>query len=102
MDPKIIDDIANRLHNALPSGIRTLQDDFEKNLRSALQAAFSKLDLVTREEFDVQQQVLLRTRERLDAMTQRVEALEEKVLGKKASEPSDTVTADSDVNMDGG
>jgi BMFP domain-containing protein YqiC len=101
MDPKIIDDIANRLHNAMPSGMRTLQGDLEKNLRAAIQSALAKLDLVTREEFDVQTQVLLRTRERLDAMTRRVEALEKQVLGKgrNEAEPAEPL---SDNDMDGG
>ncbi len=102
MDPKIIDDIANRLHNAMPSGLRTLQGDLEKNVRAAVQAALAKLDLVTREEFEVQQQVLLRTRERLDAMTARVETLEEKVLGKKASSKSEPIDSGSDSDNDGG
>lgn len=96
MDPKLFDDLANRLSAAMPNSMRTLQDDLDKNIRAALQNALGKLDLVTREEFEVQAQVLLRTRERLDAMTQRVTALEEQLLDA-SSRPKTT-----DQDMDGG
>lgn len=96
MDPKLFDDLANRLSAAMPNSMRTLQDDLDKNIRAALQNALGKLDLVTREEFEVQAQVLLRTRERLDAMTQRVTALEEQLLDA-GSRPKTT-----DQDMDGG
>ena len=51
-------------------------NDIEKNLRALLSSAFSRLDLVTREEFDVQQEVLCRTRERLQQMEARVAEME--------------------------
>jgi hypothetical protein len=53
-----------------------MQADAEKNIRSALTATFNKLDLVTREEYDVQTQVLQRTREKLEALEKRVAELE--------------------------
>jgi hypothetical protein len=61
--------------------------DLEKNLRAVLQSVFSKLDLVTREEFDVQQAVLLRTREKLEALEAKVAALEAR-QGGEAGEDS--------------
>lgn len=76
VDPKILDDLAKRLADAVPSGIRDLQRDLEKNFRAVLQAAFAKLDLVTREEFDVQTAVLNRTRTKLDALEQQVADME--------------------------
>lgn len=76
MDPKIVDDLARRVSAALPEAFRTLQTDVDQNFRSALQAALSRLDLVTREEFDVQAAVLRRTRERLEAMEERISELE--------------------------
>lgn len=76
LDPKILDDLAKRLADAVPSGIRDLQRDLEKNFRAVLQAAFAKLDLVTREEFDVQTAVLNRTRTKLDALEQQVADME--------------------------
>lgn len=70
---KIFDEISGKLGQALAD---SPAKDIEKNLRAVLQGVFAKLDLVTREEFDVQQAVLLRTREKLDAMEARVAALE--------------------------
>ncbi len=65
IDPKHLDDLAQRLADSVPSGLRILQDDVKHNLRGTLEAGLSRLDLVTREEFDVQAAVLARTRERL-------------------------------------
>lgn len=83
VDPKILDDLAKRLADAVPSGIRDLQRDLEKNFRAVLQGVFSKLDLVTREEFDVQTAVLNRTRTKLDALEQQVADME-KLLKNQA------------------
>jgi BMFP domain-containing protein YqiC len=77
VDPKIIDDLARRLADSVPESLRALQMDLDQNLKAALQAGLGKLDLVTREEFDVQQGVLRRTRERLEALEARLEALEQ-------------------------
>ncbi|EMF4671658.1 ubiquinone biosynthesis accessory factor UbiK [Providencia stuartii] len=91
LDPKKIEQVARQIQGALPKGVRDLGEDFDKKLRSLLQSQLSKLDLVSREEFDIQTQVLLRTREKLAQMEQRVKALEErfgesKVLEEKPSE----------------
>ena len=76
MDPKVIDDLARRLSNAVPAGLREAQQDIEKNFRTLLQNSLAKLDLVTREEFDVQTRVLARTRERLEALEKAIAELE--------------------------
>lgn len=76
LDPKVIDEFARRIAESVPPGLRTLQQDMEKNFRAAMQAAFARMDLVTREEFDVQTQVLARTRARLEALERRVADLE--------------------------
>lgn len=80
MEPNFIDDLSRRLSDALPKGVRDLQQDAEKNIRAILHQAFSKLDLVTREEFEVQAQVLARTRSKLEALEKRVAELEQKYL----------------------
>ena len=98
-DPKTLDDIARRLSEALPAGVKSLQDDMDRNLRGALASALEKLDLVTREEFEVQAAVLARTRARLDAMSARVAELERQVLGKS---PEDNAGDTSGEDMDGG
>lgn len=70
---KVFDEISGKLGEVLGDSPAR---DIEKNLRAALQGVFAKLDLVTREEFDVQQAVLLRTREKLDALEAKVIELE--------------------------
>jgi BMFP domain-containing protein YqiC len=80
LDPKVIDDLARRLSNAVPAGLREAQQDLEKNFRTVLQNALAKLDLVTREEFDVQARLLARTREKLEA---REKAMTELEAGRK-------------------
>lgn len=79
-DPKSIDDIANRLADSLPPGLTALREDMQKNFRAILQSALGKLDLVTREEFEVQKAVLAKTRQKLEALEAQVAALEEKIL----------------------
>ena len=77
LDPRKIEEAVQSLTKALPPGLLAMQADVEKNVRTALTAMFAKLDLVTREEFDVQAQVLQRTRETLHALEQRVAELEQ-------------------------
>jgi ubiquinone biosynthesis accessory factor UbiK len=81
-DPKILDDLSKRLSESVPAGLREVRPDFDKNARAALQSALTKLDLVTREEFDVQTAVLARSRAMLDALAQRVAELEKQLLKK--------------------
>ncbi len=83
IDPKSFDDLAKRFTEALPSSFRQFQADMEKNIHAALQATFSKLDLVTREEFEVQQGVLARTRAKLEEMEKQVADLETKLTAKR-------------------
>jgi BMFP domain-containing protein YqiC len=71
-----IDELAQRLAAILPPGIKEAREDIGANFRSVLQAGLGKLDLVTREEFDVQRCVLLRTREKLEALERQLAALE--------------------------
>ncbi|HEB80514.1 MAG TPA: accessory factor UbiK family protein [Chromatiales bacterium] len=78
MDPKTLDDLARRLAEAVPPAVRGFQEDLQKNLRAGLQAAFARLDLVPRQEFDVQSEVLARTREKLEALETRVTELEQR------------------------
>ncbi|QPK62576.1 accessory factor UbiK family protein [Methylomonas sp. LL1] len=75
-DPKSIDNIANRISNAIPPGLHHFKDDMEKNVHALLQSALSKLDLVSREEFEVQKAVLAKTRSRLEELEKRVDQLE--------------------------
>ena len=80
MNTKLIDELTKRLSAALPPGVNVLKEDIEKNMRSVLHAAFSKMDLVTREEFEVQAMVLQRSREKLEALEKQVAELENKLV----------------------
>ena len=72
IDPKKIEQIARQVHESMPKGLRDLGEDVEKKIRQVLQSQLTRLDLVSREEFDVQTQVLLRTREKLALLEQRL------------------------------
>lgn len=76
MDPRSLDDLARRLSAAVPPGVAALRRDLEDNFKAVLQAGLSKLDLVSRQEFDVQAGVLRRTREKLEALEARLAVLE--------------------------
>lgn len=76
LDPKKIEQVARQIQNVLPQGIKDLGDDIDKKIRAILQSQLNKLDLVNHEEFDVQTQVLLRTREKLARLEQRLNELE--------------------------
>jgi BMFP domain-containing protein YqiC len=76
MDQFRIDEIARRLLEHVPPGLRSLQADLEANFRAVLRERLSKLDLVSRDEFDAQTRVLERTRAQLEALEARLAALE--------------------------
>jgi len=84
IDLKHIDELARRLSDMVPPGLRQSQQDLHEAFRGALQAGLGKLDLVTREEFDVQRAVLLRTREKLEALEKTVAELEARSRGGAA------------------
>ena len=73
LDPKTLEEIGNKMNALLANSPAR---DLEKNVRAAVSGLLAKLDVVTREEFDIQSQVLARTRERLKELEARVEALE--------------------------
>ncbi len=78
MDPRFIDDLAKRLSAAVPPSVTALRRDLEDNFKAVLQGGLARLDLVSRQEFDVQAGVLRRTREKLEALEKRVAELEGK------------------------
>jgi BMFP domain-containing protein YqiC len=87
-DPKVFDDLAKKLSDAVPPSLKQVKDDMEKNFRAILQSAFAKLDLVTREEFDIQVAVLAKTREKLEALDVKLQQFESKSNRK----PKETTT----------
>ena len=70
-----LEQLTKRISSLIPGDIKNLQDDFENNVRSLLQSSLTKMNLVTREEFDVQSAVLQRTREKLEQLEKQVDKL---------------------------
>ncbi|TCN90740.1 ubiquinone biosynthesis accessory factor UbiK [Shewanella fodinae] len=79
INAKKIEDLARQLSDNLPVGVKQFAGEFEERSKHILQQQLLKLDMVSREEFEVQQHVLLKTREKLEALQAQVEALEAKL-----------------------
>ncbi|MDH3550914.1 MAG: accessory factor UbiK family protein [Gammaproteobacteria bacterium] len=71
-----VESLASKLADAVPEGLRSMREDLEDNFRAVLRSSLSKLDLVTREEFEVQEAVLAKTRDKLEALEARLKELE--------------------------
>lgn len=76
IDPKNINDVIQKIMDAMPPGLKNMPSEMQHNCRAAIQGVFEKLDLVTREEFEAQRSVLLRTREKLEALEKKLQDLE--------------------------
>ena len=81
IDLNHIDDLARRLSGLVPPGLRESREELQENFKSVLQSGLARLDLVTREEFEVQRAVLLRTREKLEQLQATVAELEARQAG---------------------
>lgn len=90
-NPPILDELTRKVFEVLPEGMDRLRDDMQKNIRAALASAMARMDLVTREEFDVQAGVLTRTREKLSVLEARVATLERELLGTAEKSQQGTV-----------
>lgn len=77
MDNKTIENIAKQITDSMPSGVKDMADNVEQRVKQNLQTQLAKLDLVTREEMDVQQKMLLRLRERVELLEQQLAAAEQ-------------------------
>lgn len=80
LNMKLLDDLARQISETIPTGIKEMQGDVKKNIRTLLEGTLAKLDLVTREEFDAQTKVLARTREKLDQLEKTITELEDRNL----------------------
>lgn len=83
LSPKKIEQMMQQIQDVLPDGVKNLGQDVEAKIKQVLQAQLAKLDLVTRDEFEVQTQVLVRTREKLEQLEKQVEQLMAKKLEEK-------------------
>lgn len=79
IDPRRFDDLARRIQASLPPGIDEVREDVTRNIRAVIAAGIARMELVEREEFDVQSAVLARTREKLETLERRVQQLEERL-----------------------
>jgi len=79
LNAKKIEEIAKQVTDAIPPGLKTLANDFEDKTKTVLQRKLAQLDVVTREEFDVQTQVLIKTRAKLAELETRLAELEASV-----------------------
>lgn len=76
LDIRAIDELAQRLASLVPAGLSAANEDLGRTFKATLQAGLARLDLVSREEFDVQRLVLQRTREKLEALERQIAAME--------------------------
>lgn len=83
------------LSSALPEPLKAMQSEFEHNAKQALEGALHKMNLVTREEFDIQMAVLQKTRTKLEALEQQVAELEQRLVAKGAAHHTSTVDLDT-------
>jgi len=72
---EVVEDIVNKVEKFIPEDLKTMRQDFTKNMKSILTAGLQKADLVTREEFEVQKAVLAKTRAKLEAIEKQLDQL---------------------------
>lgn len=82
-DIKNFEELAKKLYSALPTNLQNFENDIQQKFKEILQSAFTRMDLVTREEFDVQTKVLARTREKVELLQTQIDALAESKLHQK-------------------
>ena len=84
LDPKKLEDIAKQITEAIPPGVKTMAEGAESKVKQVLQSQLNKLDFVSREEFEIQSNVLIRTREKLAVLEAKLEVLEKSLQEKQA------------------
>ena len=74
-NPKHLEELTKKLYSALPTSLQNFENEIQQQFKEILQAAFARMDIITREEFDVQVKVLAKTREKVDALQAQIDAL---------------------------
>jgi BMFP domain-containing protein YqiC len=82
INPAKIEEIAKQISNNMPQGVKNLADTFEAKTKQAIQNKLAEMDFVSREEFDIQSKVLIRTREKLTELEEKVALLEQQLATK--------------------
>lgn len=93
LDPKIFDEMTKKFNDSLPPALKNMQSELEKNLKSAIISTFHKMDLVTREEFDVQVKVLERTRAKVEKLQKQIDLL----IQANADQAQDESTSSEEI-----
>ncbi len=83
IDTQALDEIVKKISSAIPDDLKAAKQNFEKNARTAAESVFQRLDLVTREEFDIQSKMLAKSQQRVKELEQRIQELEQKILNDK-------------------
>ena len=86
INPAKIEEIAKQISSNMPQGVKNLADTFEAKTKQAIQNKLAEMDFVSREEFDVQSQVLIRTREKLVELEAKVALLEQQLVAKDSQD----------------
>ena len=86
---KWYEDIVNKINAAIPPSLKEAGQDLERNIKNIMTSGFSKLDLVSRKEFDIQTKVLLRSRKKLEALEQQLKELEAMVINQQQNNNND-------------
>ena len=84
IDAKKIEEMADKFSQSIPPGAKAFQQDIEKNFKQMLQSLLAKMDLVTREEYDIQTALLQRTRAKLDTLQKKLIDIENQLSGKES------------------
>lgn len=84
IDAKKLEEIAQQISDSVPPGLKAMATELDEKIKQVLQSKLSQLDFVSREEFDVQTQVLIRTREKLTALEEKVAEIEKQLAGDSA------------------
>ena len=88
IDPKKIEQFANQVVDAMPASVKSMADNAEEKVKTILQNKLTQLDVVSREEFDIQTQVLARTRAKLEKLELELAEIKTLVAEKKKEETS--------------
>lgn len=79
LDPQAINDLADKLSSVIPEGIKVVKSDISNNFKAVLESSLQQMNLVSREEFDTQAELLQRTLEKLDQLEQQLKDLEKEL-----------------------
>ncbi len=99
-NPQKLEEIAKQVSDAMPEGVKSFGNEIDRKVKQVLQAQLGKLDMVSREEFDVQTHVLLRTREKLNQMEEKFAQLEAKLDQNNSANTEKNPSENNSTNIE--